>query len=141
MAWQGGNLVVSYPVGTGGVTKNRVVRLGASGDAGKVIAVSAIDQTDMIGVAKETVSAGGVVDVVIIGKAKVETGTGGLTSGNIVSVDSAGKGVTGTIANTTTATAFHFMIGHAEETVSAGEIATVILVGVVPYINTTDATL
>lgn len=136
----GGNVVISYPVGTGGVTKNQFVRLGASGDAGKVIAMSAIDQPG-IGIAKETVAAGGHVDVQIFGKAAVKAGTGGLTSGQLVASDSAGLGVVGTAANTTTATAFHFAYGTAEETVAANEIGTVVLTGMMSYVNTTDATL
>ena len=134
----GGNIVISYPVGTGGVTKNRVVRLGASGDAGKAIAVSAIDSQYPVGVAKETVSAGGNVDVQIFGKCAIEAGTGGLTSGSMVSFDAVGKAVNATRADTTTSTFTHFCIGIAEETVSAGEIGTVVLNGMSTYVNTSD---
>jgi len=141
MAWQGGNVVLSYPVGTGGVTKYKFVRLGAGGDAGKVVAVSAIDQVGMIGVAKETIAAGGIVDVVIYGKAKVQAGTGGMTSGSLVASDITGLGVIGTPADTTTATAFHFFFGTAEETVAINEIGTVNLTGMASYVNTTGGTL
>lgn len=134
----GGNILISYPVGTGGVTKNRAVRLGASGDAGKVIAVSAIDTQPIVGIAKETVAAGGIVDVQIFGKAAIEAGTGGLTSGQLVAIDATGKGVVGTPANTTTNTFTHIAIGIAEETVAAGEIGTVVMTGIISYVNTSD---
>jgi len=134
----GGNVIVSYPVGTGGVTKNRAVRLGASGDAGKVIAISAIDTQIPVGVAKETVAAGGTVDVQIFGKAAMEAGTGGLTSGSLVSIDALGKAVNGTPANTTTNTFTHISVGVAEETVAAAEIGTVCLNGISGYVNASD---
>lgn len=141
MAWQGVNAVASFTAGTGGVTKNTFVRLGAGGDAGKVIAVSAIDQSGMIGVVRETVAAGVTVDVVISGKAKVKAGTGGMTSGSLVASDATGLGVIATPADTTTATAFHYFFGTAEETVAATEVGTVLLTGLASYVNTTAATL
>lgn len=113
-------LTKTYDAGSGGVTKRRLVKVGAA-DGQVIHAVNAT--APIIGVAADLDAAAGArVDTHQGGIAEVEFG-GNVTRGNPVTADSDGKAVDGTPS----AGATSWVLGIALNTQAAGDIGPVLI--------------
>jgi hypothetical protein len=81
-----------YVVGTGGIIKGRFVKLGSGGDAGKVIAVTAAADADLvIGVAQETLEEGDSAFIPTFGPTDIESADAAIGKLDALTINASGQ--------------------------------------------------